>query len=127
VGATALITFVGCLFLRGEAGRDFAKRSVEELGSESLRQRGSLLAVSSVCLEGGLEDALLNTPWLVKVGVLSFLTRGISTRGLQHVLTVLYKMGLRAFVPLLAVLAYFFWSPFTRSITIWRSASSIFG
>ena len=113
-GAAVLITFAALLFLRGEAGRDFAKRSVEELGSGVLHANEDpywqfRLSAWKEAWRRFAEYPLAGEGFGVPF---VFDLADFDARPHNTFLTVLYKMGLTGFVPLLAALVYFFWITF---------------
>jgi len=110
-GVAALITLAAFLFVRGQAARDFAERSAEELASGVLNagEDPYLQFRLSAWKEAGrrfteypLAGEGFGVPFVFDLA-------DFDARPHNTFLTVLYKMGLAGFLPLLALLVCFFW------------------
>jgi O-antigen ligase len=111
--ATVLIGALAFLFLRTETGRDFAERSSQELASGVLHtdEDGNWQFRLSAWKEAWrrfAEYPLAGEGFGIPF-VFEMLTFDNDPRPHNTFLTVLYKMGLIGFLPLLLLLVYFFW------------------
>jgi O-antigen ligase len=108
-----LISAVAMLFLRTETGRDFAERSSQELATgvfhsdEDTNWQFRLSAWKEAW--GRFEEYPLAGEGYGIPFAFEMLPFDNDPRPHNTYLTVLYKMGLIGFLPLLALLAYFFW------------------
>jgi O-antigen ligase len=113
VTATALTALAAFLFLRTEAGRDFAERSSEELASgvlnsgEDLNWQFRLSAWKEAWRR--FEEYPLAGEGFGAPFTFDQLLFDNDPRPHNTFLTVLYKMGLIGLLPLLVFLFYFFW------------------
>jgi O-antigen ligase len=113
VAAAVLISAVAMLFLRTETGRDFAERSSQELATgvlhsdEDTNWQFRLSAWKEAW--GRFEEYPLAGEGYGIPFAFEMLLFDNDPRPHNTFLTVLYKMGLIGFLPLLALLAYFFW------------------
>jgi len=114
VTATVLISALALLFLRTEAGRDFAERSAQELASGVLHSDEDTnwqfrLSAWKEAWKRFEEYPLAGEGYGIPFAF-ELLLFDNDPRPHNTFLTVLYKMGLTGFLPLLALLVYFFWS-----------------
>jgi O-antigen ligase len=110
-GVAALITLGAFLFLHGDAGRDFAQRSAVELSSGVLNASKDpywqfRLSAWTEAWRRFAEYPLAGEGFGVPF---VFDLADFDARPHNTFLTVLYKMGFAGFLPLLALLVYFFW------------------
>ena len=112
--ATVLISAVALLFLRTETGRDFAERSSQELASGVLHSDEDTnwqfrLSAWKEAWKRFEEYPLAGEGYGIPFAF-ELLLFDNDPRPHNTFLTVLYKMGLIGFLPLLALLVYFFWT-----------------
>ena len=113
VAATVLISALALLFLRTEAGRDFAERSAQELASGVLHSDEDTnwlfrLSAWKEAWKRFEEYPLAGEGYGIPF-VFELLLFDNDPRPHNTFLTVLYKMGLIGFLPLLALIVYFSW------------------
>lgn len=112
--ATVLIGILSLLFLRTEAGRDFAERSEQELASGVLHSDEDAnwqfrLSAWKEAWKRFEEYPLAGEGYGIPF-VFDLLPLDNDPRPHNTFLTVLYKMGLIGLLPLFALIAYFFWN-----------------
>ena len=109
-----MVGLAAFVFLRTEAGRDFAERSTEELASGVLNSGEDpnwqfRLSAWKEAWRRFEEYPLAGEGFGVPL-TFEGLPFDNDPRPHNTFLTVLYKMGLIGFLPLVALLVYFFWS-----------------
>ena len=114
VAATVLIGALTILFLRTDTGRDFAERSSQELASGVLHSEEDTnwqfrLSAWKEAWRRFEEYPLAGEGYGIPF-VFEMLPIDNDPRPHNTFLTVLYKMGLIGFLPLLLLLVHFFWS-----------------
>jgi len=114
VAATVLIGALTILFLRTDTGRDFAERSSQELASGVLHSEEDAnwqfrLSAWKEAWRRFEEYPLAGEGYGIPF-VFEMLPIDNDPRPHNTFLTVLYKMGLIGFLPLLLLLVHFFWS-----------------
>jgi len=114
VAATVLIGALTILFLRTDTGRDFAERSSQELASGVLHSEEDAnwqfrLYAWKEAWRRFEEYPLAGEGYGIPF-VFEMLPIDNDPRPHNTFLTVLYKMGLIGFLPLLLLLVHFFWS-----------------
>jgi O-antigen ligase len=114
VAAAVLISAMAFLFLRTETGRDFAERSSQELATGVLHSDEDTnwqfrLSAWKEAWRRFEEYPLAGEGYGIPFAF-ELLLFDNDPRPHNTFLTVLYKMGLIGFLPLLALVAYFFWS-----------------
>jgi len=114
VTAAVMVSLAAFVFLRTDAGRDFAERSAEELASGVLNTRQDANWQFRLSAWKEAWRRFEEYPFAGEGFGIPFTFEGLSLdndpRPHNTFLTVLYKMGLAGFLPLLALLSYFLWS-----------------
>jgi len=114
VTAAVMVSLAAFVFLRTDAGRDFAERSAEELASGVLNTRQDANWQFRLSAWKEAWRRFEEYPFAGEGFGIPFTFEGLSLdndpRPHNTFLTVLYKMGLAGFLPLLALLGYFLWS-----------------
>jgi len=114
VAATVLIGALTILFLRTDTGRDFAERSSQELASGVLHSEEDANWQFRLYAWKEAWRRLRNILWPGEGYGIPFVFEMLpidnDPRPHNTFLTVLYKMGLIGFLPLLLLLVHFFWS-----------------
>jgi len=114
VASTVLVTLAAFLFLHAKTGREFAERSTDELASgvlnsgEDANWQFRLSAWKEAWRrfeEYPLAGEGFGVPFVFDLEHYDH----FDPRAHNTFLTVLYKMGLTGFLPVLALLSFFFW------------------
>jgi O-antigen ligase len=112
--AVVMVSLAAFVFLRTEAGRDFAERSTEELASGVLNSGEDPNWQFRLSAWKEAWRRFEEYPLAGEGFGVPFTFEGLpfdnDPRPHNTFLTVLYKMGVIGFLPLLALLVYFFWS-----------------